>query len=57
MEIRSARGKRRQTGYDFSKSIENIKNRRFNFGSWNREARTVDLELASLFECLSVECR
>lgn len=44
-------------GYDFSKSIENIKKKRFHFGSRNREANAVDIALANLFECLSVECR
>lgn len=53
MEERSARAE----GYDFSKSIENIKKKRFNFGARNREANAVDIALANLFECLSVECR
>ena len=53
MEERSARSE----GYDFSKSIENIKKKRFHFGARNREANAVDIALANLFECLSVECR
>lgn len=42
-------------GYDFSKSsIENITQRRFNFGP---ELVNVDQTLAHLFDTLSVECR
>ncbi len=52
-------GKRkgRGLGYDFSRSVENIKNKRFVFGPRDSESVTVDATLAMLFECLTVECR
>ncbi len=44
-------------GYDFSCSVENIKNKRFVFGPRDSESMTVDATLAMLFDCLTVECR
>ncbi len=44
-------------GYDFSKSIERITQRRFDFETHVSQPLTVDQTLARLFDTLSVECR
>ena len=56
MEVSGGRW-RGETGYDFSRSVENIKNKRFVFGPRDSQSLNVDATLATLFDCLTVECR
>lgn len=55
-----AKGDKREAskeGYDFSKSIERITQKRFDFRTHVSQPSTVDQTLARLFDTLSVECR
>lgn len=60
METNRQQGTKRKgrgLGYDFSRSVENIKNKRFEFGPRDSQSMTVDATLAMLFDCLTMECR
>ena len=51
------KGEASKEGYDFSKSIEMITKKRFDFETHVSQPSTVDQTLARLFDTLSVECR
>ena len=45
------------SGYDFSKSFEQTRRVRFNFGTGASHSLAVEATLAKLFESLTMECR